>query len=431
MNRGKNIFLSMLTSTASKVVTLFQQVFIIPIIITALSAEDYGQFVLLMSYFGWVSMIHGSVNPGLTSVVAASDLERDRHYIAQLFKTTFLTILGAVAIIFTAVILIAGGLADGMDPAFALVGACALFLLPFSQADALLAGVLKQYVVNNFGIVSNLATIGAIILASLLQPTILGFAMAVYGTPFVLKVGFYVYVRRWIFAQVAMRSIRPRLALLRDIWKPSSAFIALQLAVFMNQGLVFISLGAIKGEAFVGETFVMVRLVGLSASVVGMFSTVFWPHIVNANTGAERDWAATAFARAMVAVATFAAAVGAVIAVFGAQIVTLWTGGQVTVPAQDYLPYGLHFFALATSMVAGSFIMGHKYFWYVALCGLAENTLLLSAIWLVGTDISYQTLGWALLGANLATVAWLYPLKIYRISKERSDETAQHLHSDL
>jgi len=433
--RERRIKLAVVTALTSKSITIIVQLVAAPVAINALGAERYGVFVTLTAILAWMGIVHTGLMPGLTRGIANSVASGDRASQERYLSTAFFFISGIVVVLLVLLMIIWWEIpverlfgANYTDYTAEIrrgllwLGVIFILRLILSVVEAARQGYQEQYITNASLAGSQALSIVLLFVVASYWPTIVGMTVAIYG-PIVLA-----QLLNGIHLGLSRPFLVPRFShfdflLNRILIATGSAFLVIQVSVFVMQELILLLVGRKLGPESTATVAVMLRMLLLSAGVVTMVTVPLWPAITDAVARRNIDWVRSTYKKLTLFSLIYSVAIGVVIAIFGNTIVHLWIGPEVSPsgPLQGLI--GLYFVVIIWSHVNLMTLVGIGWLWPPAVVMLIESVVMIPlALWLMDFMGSAGAAA-ALCLSNICFTAWLLPI-IVKIALTRADQDA-------
>lgn len=429
--RTRRIRSAVVTSIASKVVTVAFQLLAIPVAVNALGSAQYGAFVIVSSILAWISLGGLGVAPGITSAVAAAFGRGSLDEARQHLSTGLAVSLAAACATAVVVVALVGALATGwgplrqyLDPAFLphlpamtaamiVVGVAGLLQFPTSVFQAARAGLLEQDISNAWRVVGTLVGLAGMVAVALWAPTMPMFALALAAPAIVAGVGDSVsFVRHHRDLVPATTSVHR--GLIRPIVATGGGFLAFSAGGFLMTGVsLVVASGSVPPEdlAPVGILF---QLQGLGIGLVTMIAIPLWPSVAHADAASDREWIVRAYRRLRLV------ALG--VGVLGAAgfVVVLPTiarpvfGGSISFAPDLTVPFGLLFLLSCWGTLHAFVLFGLGRAGLVGVLAIVQGVLNLVVLAVALGPLDASAVGIAAVVAAVAVTAWALPVIVGR-----------------
>lgn len=431
--RSALLRLAIISSFSSKVFGLVLQTVAIPLVYHSLGEHRYELYLLLTAALATIALAQMGAGPGLTQGIArASAAGRHDHETSLLhaaFRLTGSAALIGGCVVLTAIHLISPAVLFG--PVFAaerasivnIANVCVFVVaaqLVAGVVDSALSGYQEQIFSNLGSMISNILSIGLLLVVCAHAPTITAVILVLYGAPTLSRVAnlAFLYCRRPYLLRGTLHSCRGFYGALLNVglafW-----FIELGSLIELHGGTyVLAHLSTTKQTDLFG---IVSRSLSLAGSVVIIFTQPFWPAFVDAIAHRDFEWIHRSYARIRRIVTVYSSLIA---------LVTV-TAGQglfqhlMHVNTEDN--YAL-FFVMGAYFVANNWthlyyvvMMGIPGIWRVALVSLSENFLKL----LIGLPLvprfGATGMAFAYVAASVILPVWILPLMMKRSLHAISD----------
>jgi len=347
------------TSLGSKISTAIVQILAFPIAIRALGEAQFVLYAMLGSAIGWIGLINVGVGPPLTvrmsEAQAAGDRLRQRQLLSSAFFPVLLLVLAtgvtlAITFRFVAPAALFGPrYAADRGTIEAGVWLLAMILLAqtlLSVVEAAQLGHQEQHHFNAMAMGGNLTSAAAIVLVAVFAPTVVGMVAAVGVPPVCFRIANAVWFMR------GRPYLRPTLGgmswdLCRALLSTGLVFsLASGVGNFLCHQLPIVLLGRWRPLAEASSLAVALNALVLAAGMVASVAMPLWPAISDGMARGEWAWVQRAYRRILAYSAGYGAVGGAVFAIVGDRLFTLWYGPSVNVSPALCAALGLYFFLL-------------------------------------------------------------------------------------
>jgi len=419
--RGRRLRAAVASSVLSKVGSFAYQILAVPIIIAAVGSGGYSQFAVALAAFGWLGSLFAALSGPVTERIAS---DRSRPLSAGT-RGTFLTALAIAATLIavllaleTAVLVIRPS--EGSDfSALAVAGLATGLTMGGGLFDAALLGLQRSYVTNVLSFASSLAAVIASAIAAVVVPTVAAMVLATLGPVVFARAMSGLALRRLESSlRGGLRDVSLRLA--PAIAGRGLAFAGISFASFLSLDAGLLVVAAQLGSTRVAEVALVVRGLPLLLSVVGMIIVPLWPAITEAAASGDVHWIARAGGRATLFVMGYATAGALVIVVGGDRIVSLWTGGRISIPFEILLATGVVLITLSLENLTQSMLFGLGRAGTVAAVLLLQGLISIGLVVVLAASLGQVAVLVAPIVSALLTSSWLLPLLVVRGFRARA-----------
>ena len=413
--RARRLRAAVASSALSKASSVVYQIVAVPLIIASVGSDGYSQFAVVIAAFGWLGPLFVGLGSAVTEQVA-SDGTRP---ISDRTRGTFMTAL-SVSVVLLGVFVLGGAAVLLSRPpggpelwALVLAGLATGLGVGGGLFDSALLGLQRSYVTNLLSFVSSLVAVVATVAAAVIAPTVGAMVLAMLG-PVVLARCVSAFVLRQVepglwgrIGDIAWRAA-PRIA------GRGLVFAAISFASFLSLDAGLLVVADRLGTTQVAEVALMVRLLPLILSIVGMILVPLWPAIAEAAGDGDVHWIAGAGGRAAAAVMGYAIAASLVVILGGEKIVTLWTGGRISVPFDILVCAGGLIITSSLENVTQTMLFGLGRAGSVAAVLLSRSVLSIVLVFLFTGIFGEAAVLVGPIISALLTSSWLLPLLVLR-----------------
>lgn len=406
---------AVVTSILSKVSSVAYLILAVPLIIASVGSNGYSQFAVVLAAFGWLGPLFIGMGYAVTERIA-SDAARP---LSDRTRGTFMTALslsGGLLSIFTLVGALAvwSGRVGGPDhAAFAIAGLGTGLAVAGGVFDYALLGLQRSYVTNLLAFGISLAQVAATVVAAIIAPTVWAMVLATL-VPMVLA--------RILSAFVLYRAEPSLWGRIRDIeWglAPRIAgrglvFAGCSFAAFLSLDAGLLVVAARLGTTEVAAAALVFRVLPLVLSIVGMILVPLWPAIAEAVGDGDTHWVRRNAGRSAALVMGYAVAAGLIVLIGGGRLVSLWTGGQISIPFEMLVGAACLIIGTSSEAFCQAMLFGLGRAGSVAVVLLIRGVLSIVLVFLLTAPLGQAA---ALIGsifAEVLTSAWLLPLLVVR-----------------
>jgi O-antigen/teichoic acid export membrane protein len=419
--RGRRLRAAVASSVLSKVGSFGYQILGVPIVIAALGSGGYSQFAVALAAFGWLGSLFAALSGPVTERIAS---DRSRPLSAET-RGTFVTAL-VIAGTLIAILLVLEGIVlvsrptEGSDySALAVAGLATGLTMGGGLFDAALLGLQRSYVTNVLSFASSLGAVVASVVAAVVAPTVAAMVLATLGpVVFARAVSGLVLRRLESSLRGGLRDVRLRRA--PAIAGRGLAFAGISFASFLSLDAGLLVVAGQLGSSRVAEVALVVRGLPLLLSVVGMIIVPLWPAITEAAASGDVHWIARAGGRATLFVMGYAVAGALIIVVGGDRIVSLWTGGRISIPFEILVATGAVLITLSLENLTQSMLFGLGRAGTVAAVLLFQGLISIGLVFLLAAPLGQVAVLVAPIIAALLTSSWLLPLLVIRGFRARA-----------
>lgn len=340
--RHRRILLSTASSFLARGFSLALALLTVRIVLDGLGKDVYGVWAVITAAVIWSTLLDFGVLNGLVNAIAEAFGRQDRDATISLTATAFYS-LASLAVVLAVIagivvpnirweeVLSGQGVASERDLRWSVLAAVGPLIvgIPLSVVRQVYAAYQRAYVTNIFTGLGALTSLGAVIAAGALSPSLPLLVLAsTIGQPFgaLLHLGYMLTVDiPWLRPQ--LRHVSPRS--MNRLLESSVPIFLIQCGALLVNFSQPLLLAHLAGYTVVADFTLLSRLYGLVGSVVVLATAPFFPAFREAYERGERIWVRRNFTR-MMAVRLVAAGALALAVVFaGNRILSLWLGADV------------------------------------------------------------------------------------------------------
>jgi len=341
--RHRRIVLTAVTSAGARGVTLLTGLVSVPLTVRYLGAERYGMWMTISSVISILRFADLGLGNGLLNAVSEANGKDDRVMAREYVSSAFFMLSGVaalLAVIFAVVfpyiswqqvfnVSSVQAIAEA-GPAMAAFMGCFLLGMPLGVVQRTQLGYQEGFINSVLEVVGRLLGLAGILLVIVLKARLPWLVLAMAGGPVIASLlnGFYVFGfrRPWLY---------PRFGYVTRIAARK----------VLNTGLLFFVLQVVIALAFASDNLVIAQVVGASAvtlyavpmklfqmldMVLQMILSPLWPAYGEAIARKDVGWVKRTLVRSTSLGALFSVSSSVILIIFGAQIIRLWAGPEIT-----------------------------------------------------------------------------------------------------
>lgn len=360
--RNRRIRLAVRTSVASKLASFALQVAAIPVALSALGAERFGLYTILVSLLVWIDLGTVGIGPGLTRGISLAwgngDRDGERKYFAS--ASALLSVIAALFLFATAIfyfmyvwgregaaielLINKGAIAfkNELMQAAAVIGAFFVLQLFFSIGERARSAYQEDYVTNALSLMSNLISLAAMFAIARYWPTIPGFAVAVFGALAISKLVntiLLLIVRPYLIPTLAHVN---RVAV-KELMTDGLPFWVVQVASLTLHNLTLVLVGSIAGPTNLAQFAVIFRFTQLAATGVMMYTQPLWPAITHATITNDRAWIIKSYKKYAKITLIYSSVVALSLTLLGPTVLRIWANSEIVFDRQLVTVLGVYF----------------------------------------------------------------------------------------
>ena len=312
------------------------------LVLGGLGKDVYGVWAVITAAVVWSTLLDFGLLNGLVNAIAEAFGRQDREAAITLTSTALytLTLVAIVLAVLSAVavphiqwekVLSSQGVVPENELRSSILAALGPFVagIPLSVVRQVYAGYQRAYVTNIFTGLGALVSLGAILVASALTPSLPALVLAsTIGQPIgaLLHLGYMLAIDMpWLRPQ--LRHVSPR-SMKRLLRSSLPLFLIQGGALLVNYSQPFV-LAHLATYDVVADYTLLFRLYGLFGTVVVLATSPFFPAFREAFERGERAWVRRNFFRMMAVRMLAAGGLALAVVVAGNSILSLWLGAEV------------------------------------------------------------------------------------------------------
>lgn len=422
--RHRRIVLAALTSMVTKGVALLTMLISVPLTVGYLGAERYGLWMTISSVIAILVFADLGLGNGLLNAVSEANGRDDREAAREYVSSAFFMLSSITVALVAAFVTIypwvpwrdlfnvySPQAVAEVGPAMAVFFSCFALAIPLSVVDRVRMGYQEAYVNSFWTGAGNLLGLAGVLLAIYLKAGLPWLVLAMAGAPMLTSMlnGAMLFGRQRVW-------LRPRLynvtsGAVGRVFRLGMLFLVLQIAVAVAYSSDNIIVAQVLGPEAVTQYSVPMRLFSVSSLILAVLLTPLWPAYGESIARGDVDWAQRALVSSVV-VALFVAGIPSTFLVlFGAQVINLWVGPEVTPSFLLLLGLGVWTVIAAVGTAVGVFLNGANVIRFQVLtAALMAPSSLLAKILLAGV-IGLPGIVWGMILAYLIFTA--VPIAVY------------------
>jgi O-antigen/teichoic acid export membrane protein len=425
--RTHRLKLALFTSLAGKGVSTVVQLVALPLAIGALGQERFGVYAMLAALLNWMSIASVTITPGLTVQLVKANVEMDHARERKVLGSSLIFSAGLACLLCLGIqfgIHVVGlerlfgatyfAFADELQSGVVVLAVLLALNVALSVADGAQAGYQNQYIHNVFLSIGNVVTILAIAILVRARPTISHMIIAVYAAPIAARALSLVWLL-WSRKYLTAGLMQIDLPTLRLIAGTGSSFLLTNVASFCYQSFSVYWVGRNLGPVAAAQASVFIIVLGVSGSLLTMFTQPLWPAIQDATVRNDTAWVHRAYTRISKHLMAGFGIAAVIIALAGNYITHIWIKSAIAPAGATQILLGLYLLLLAWEHLNYSFLIGLGRYWFASLSYLSGALIMmLNSLWLVALFGVAGMLA-AMCSGPLLVTAWIYPIKLKRL----------------
>jgi O-antigen/teichoic acid export membrane protein len=368
--RSARYRLSVVSAAASKAISLFIQVAVVPLTVAATGPGRYGFAMFMLSLTFLVSV--GGVGTGnalaqtLTRDLAVDDIQAARRHVAMAFTVagagTGVAALACVLIVATTDWPTWSQLPSAVpvveaSSALLILIATTWAIVVLAVVEGAQAALIELQWASFFGVAGWILTLFSLAAATLAAPSLVLFVLAI-EVPLIAarSANALLFFRRYprLMPSSPKATMREYSSFLRGsgyFWLISSLMVA-------TPQLLVVVVGVAQGPATAGVLATLVRAIAISMAFVALFVNPLWPALLDALQRRDRVWWERETRRLLAIVGLFGAVAVASTALLGQWGLSHWTAGIVSVSWADAVALGVAIAATSWGMAWAYILVG-------------------------------------------------------------------------
>jgi O-antigen/teichoic acid export membrane protein len=344
--RHRRVLYAAAAGLAAKVLGVGAATITIPLTLNYLGPERFGVWATISSVTVMLSFADLGIGNGLLTAVARCSGEDDRQGMrAYVSSSTFILIAMSLglALLFAAAYhwidwvkvfnLSSPHHAAEAGAASAVFFACLVLNIPLSVVQRVQWGLQRGFIANLFQCGGSIVSVAALLVAIHGRLTLPWLVAALSGGPVLVNA-----INSVTFFGAMRPDLWPRSnffhgSFAREIVRSGILFTILQLVVAVAYASDYMVITQIAGPEAVSKYAVPERLFNLIITLLGMVLIPLWPAYGEALARGESMWVKRTLFRSLTAASIFAFTIGSVLVLAGEQIIRIWIGHHLAVPA--------------------------------------------------------------------------------------------------
>jgi O-antigen/teichoic acid export membrane protein len=393
--RYRRIAWAALASAAARSVSIITTLVAVPLTVNYLGLERYGLWMTMSSLIAMLGFADLGIGNGLINAVSEANGKDDREMAQNYVSSSFFVLTGvavALGVLFTfvyphvpwrRVFNISSPLAiSEAGPATAIFVGCFLASIPLSLVTKVQMGYQEGFASNVWTASGQLLGLCSVLLVIHHHAGLPWLILAMAGSPVVTLLINSVVVfgiqRPWLLPQrrnVTKDSIR-------GILCPGMYFFVLQIAMssaWLSDSLI---VAHMLGSAAVTQYSVPMKLFSIPPSILMMVLAPLWPAYGEAVARHDIAWVKSTLVRSLCVTAVIMGITSTFLVVFGAPIIKLWAGPQITPTLPLLVGLGLWMVLFAEGNAIAMFLNGISALRFQAMIAVAMafSSLILSLL---------------------------------------------------
>jgi O-antigen/teichoic acid export membrane protein len=415
--RHRRVALSATASATAKIVSVATGLISVPLTLHYLGSERYGMWMTMSSLILMFSFADLGIGHGIMNVVAESNGKEDRSAVRSAASSGLfiLSIIAAVVIIAFAAVYpfvswfeifnVQSEVARlEAGPALAGIVVCFALAIPLGVVARVQMGLQQGYASSLWRCLGSVIALAGVLIVIWLQGGLLWLVLAFLGGPLVASA-----TNTAIFFGVSDPDLAPQRqcisrGMVARVARVGLLFFGLQVAMAVGFTSDNIIIARSLGPEAVTAYAVPEKLFSLVGVTVSMILFPLWPAYGEAIARGDRPWVRRTLLRSLSVSIAATSVLSLVLIVFGASLISLWTGQDVDPPFALLLGLGLWKVIEAGDNSVSMFLNGANVVRFQLVLAALMATLAISLKIVLIARIGISGVIWATILANLVTV---------------------------
>jgi O-antigen/teichoic acid export membrane protein len=352
--RHRRVVLSAAAAATAKLVSIFTALISVPLTLHYLGPERYGMWMTMSSLIAMFSFADLGMGFGILNAVADLNGKEDRPAIREVVSSGFF-VLAIIATIILLLFAAAYPLVSWFEifnvkselaqleagPALAGMVACFALAIPLGVVQRVQTGLQQGYAASLWRCLGSVLGLIGVLIVIWLEAGLPWLVVTFLGGSLVAAA-----INTIFFFGTAERDLAPQ----------RRCISRLMVARIARIGLLFLGLQIAMAVAFTSDNIVIARSLGAEAvttyavpekmfSLIGMVVAMvlfpLWPAYGEAIARGDQAWVRKTLLRSLSAAIVTTSVLSTILVIFGARLITLWTGPAVDPPFMLLLGLGL------------------------------------------------------------------------------------------
>jgi O-antigen/teichoic acid export membrane protein len=388
ISRNLNIKLAISTSLASKLSTIFLQIFVIPIGIRILGVEKFGVYASITASLSWISLLGLGIGPGLTSSIASLNCKDQQEEEKEYFSTAFylslvisMFIILSIKVIETAIPFnyIFGKYflkySQEINQGISLLGiiiAMQFFLSVFEAANS---GYQKQHVNNTWNILGNVCSAFGILFLIHKWPSIYMMILVIFGIPLIGKIinGIFLifYSKKYLLPWLKYFNSQK----IKYLLNTGFLFMIIQMSGLINQQFSILIVSNLLGPTETGIFAVILQIFTMAGGIVAMITQPIWPALMEAYSINDIQWIQKCYKNLLTFSLCYSCIAAILLTIGGKSILEYWLGSSIDLNSLIGFAIGTCFIVTIFCHIHTTFLMGMMDYSFISKILLTESII--------------------------------------------------------
>lgn len=376
------------SSMVSKVVSMVFQVISVPLLLSFLGAEGFGLYSTLVALFGWVFLISGGINPGITRIVARGGINAISQRFINTAKKINITLICFVIIVFAILYLFSDSSTFYLF-SYHHVFTMLLFCLPiiyYSLTDSIRQGMGEQHYNNLW---ASLATFISIIFIYLLSFSEFSTELAIHIVIFAIYFPILVskllntfYLNRNKTVNLINDNLGERkqtFRLYKVLTFITLSNLLIQLSVIVNKSVVMVTMANFS-LIDTAKLELVFRFFMLAGTFFATIQQPLWPMITQAIKSKNNTWVEKIRNKLFVSFLFYSFILMICVVLFGELAFKVWSNGEFHFSELELSLMSIYFITIALNQACIVMLMGYGVFTFIGKALIIESIVLVFLI---------------------------------------------------
>jgi len=398
------------SSMVSKAISFLYQIISLPILLAFLGTENFALYSTLVALLGWIFLISGGINPGVTRIIARRGMTSVSNRFIRAAKKINLILILVFLILLFIFYLVSNKSTIYIFPLYD-VYVLLLFCFPiiyFSLTDSIRQGIGEQHYNNLW---TSFATLMSVLFICLLpflnvdtQHLIKLIIIIIYCPLLVSKLANTYFFRKKYYVALN-KTYRAKVHNIR-LYKYLSIFalsnLLIQLSVIINKSIVMVVLVNFN-LVETAKMELIFRFFMLAGTFFATIQQPLWPLITQAIKNKDSSWVKNVNRKLFSFFFLYSLLVFTLVILSGEWAFTFWSSGVLSFNNQELVLISLYFVTIALNQASIIMLMGYGSFSFIGKSLLAESLLLVLLLSFGLFEFNFLGIMQALLLARLLT----------------------------
>ncbi|WP_286263333.1 hypothetical protein [Thalassotalea atypica] len=383
-NKSSILKKAFVSSLVSKVVSFSFQIFSVPILITFLGTAGFGLYSTLITIFGWVFLISGGINPGVTRVVARKGITPNALKTIDIAKRISLLFIFLILVcVLIAKLTSSSNNIYLFDAQHVLLLFClSAPIIYLSLTDSIRQGMNEQHYNNLW---ATAATFISVVFIAFLpfweleQHQAIACVILIMYSPLVLTKLANTWQLSHRDSKLSLFTLMPKSRSNQRLFKAliavATANLIIQLSVTINKSAVMVFLANTDlNEAAKLE--IAFRYFLIAGTFFATIQQPLWPLIIQAIKNREISWMQKVKKKIFAFYVAYSIALMIILQFFGVQIFNIWSNNNLAFSLFELQLIGAYFITIAINQASIVLLMGYSAFAFIGKALIVESLVL-------------------------------------------------------